>query len=54
MFYVIYPKPMEILGKFENFGKILIHILENFGIFWKILEYFGKFPIIISKVGGKL
>ena len=27
MFYVTYPEPMEILGKFENFGQ-----------FWKILD----------------
>ena len=59
MFYVIYPKPMEILGKFENCGKFwnIWKILGNFGFFLKILkimENLGKFRIIISKVGGKL
>ena len=33
-FYAIYPKPMEILGKFWFFK-----ILEKFGFFWKILVW---------------
>ena len=43
MFYVVYPEQMEILGKIENFGK-----------FKDFRNFFGKFRIIISKVGGKL
>ena len=41
--YVIYPEPMEILGKCRKNWK-----------FWNILDSFGKFRIIIFKVRGKL
>ena len=46
---------LENFGKvLENFGKILGKFWKILGKFWNKFSNFGKFRIVISKVGVKL